>query len=522
MRHSGCEKGQAIQMGRVRYATRNIIFGLGGSVITMLAHFVLRKVFISELDKALLGVETMYTDILTVLSLAELGIGTAVNYNLYGPVARGEREKVKSYMLLYKKAYRVIAVVIGTVGVLLVPFLPMILKDPGNITTGEMRLYYLIFLFNTVSTYFVAYKYSLTNAEQKNYIQTNVNTVTKLISYACQTVALLVLPNFLLYLLIQAGVELLQKIFVSWYLNRRYPILQEKHVEPLSVAEHDDVVNKVKALMLHRIGDMARLQTDTIIIGAFVGTVQAGMMSNYKMFISSVTNYVNVVLNAVISSFGNLIATEGEERQFRLFQVYRFFAVWIYGFSAVGFFLLLTPLIVLFAGQDWVLPTSIITWYLIDYYFKGERIVLSNFKTAAGVFEQDKYLTLIQGVVNLVISLALVGKIGMAGVYVGTVISGLIANITKPVIIYRVCFHKTAENYFRDSLKYLAVIAAALAILVPLRGMMMPRVTIVGFGMMVVVITVVFNGIFLAAFGRSEEFAYLYHVVIRRIKKEKK
>lgn len=506
-------------MGRVKYAARNIIFGLGGSVITMLAHFVLRYVFIRELNEATLGVETMYTDILTVLSLAELGVGTAVNYSLYGPVARGEKEKIKSYMLLYKRAYRVIAVVIAVVGILLVPFLPWILKDPGNITVQEMRIYYLIFLFNTVSTYFVAYKYSLTNAEQKNYIQTNVNTVTKLISYACQTLALLVLPDFMLYLLIQAGVELAQKVFVSWYLNRKYPILKEKDVEPLSKAENDEVIKKVKALMLHRIGDMARLQTDSIIIGAFVGTVQAGMMSNYKMFISSVTNYINVILNAVISSFGNLIATEGKEKQFLLFKVYRFFAIWVYGFSAVGFFLLLTPLIVLFAGEKWILPSSIITWYLIDYFFKGERVVLSNFKTAAGVFEQDKYLTLIQGGVNLVISLALVTRIGMAGVYIGTVISGLIANITKPVIIYQVCFQKSARSYFRDSFKYLAVIGAALAILIPLRNILMPQVTIPGFVMMMVIITVVFNGIFLIVFGRSDEFQYLYQMVMGKLKK---
>lgn len=506
-------------MGRVKYAARNIIFGLGGSVITMLAHFVLRYVFIRELNEATLGVETMYTDILTVLSLAELGVGTAVNYSLYGPVARGEKEKIKSYMLLYKRAYRVIAVVIAVVGILLVPFLPWILKDPGNITVQEMRIYYLIFLFNTVSTYFVAYKYSLTNAEQKNYIQTNVNTVTKLISYACQTLALLVLPDFMLYLLIQAGVELAQKVFVSWYLNRKYPILKEKDVEPLSKAENDEVIKKVKALMLHRIGDMARLQTDSIIIGAFVGTVQAGMMSNYKMFISSVTNYINVILNAVISSFGNLIATEGKEKQFLLFKVYRFFAIWVYGFSAVGFFLLLTPLIVLFAGEKWILPSSIITWYLIDYFFKGERVVLSNFKTAAGVFEQDKYLTLIQGGVNLVISLALVTRIGMAGVYIGTVISGLIANITKPVIIYQVCFQKSARSYFKDSFKYLAVIGAALAILIPLRNILMPQVTIPGFVMMMVIITVVFNGIFLIVFGRSDEFQYLYQMVMGKLKK---
>lgn len=507
-------------MGRVRYATRNIIFGLGGNVLTMLAHFVVRYVFIRELGKTLLGVEGLYTNILTMLSLAELGVGTAINYSLYGPVARGEREKIKSYMLFYKKAYRAIAIVIAIVGLALVPFLPWIAKNPDYITLRELRTYYLIFLFNTVSTYFVAYKYSLANAEQKNYIQTNVNTVTKLISYAMQIAALLVLPNFLLYLLIQAGVELAQKIFAGWYLNRRYPLLKEKEVAPLTKEENDDVAKKVKALMLHRIGDMARLQTDTIIISAFVGLAQVGIMENYKLVVSSVSNYANIVFNSVISSFGNLIATEGEDKQFRLFKVYRFLAIWFYGFSAVGFFLLLSPLVFLFAGgEDWVLPASIIMWYVVDYFFKGERVVLSNFKTAAGVFEQDKYLTLIQGIVNLVISLALVTKIGMAGVYIGTVISGLIANVTKPVIIYKVCFHQKADSYFRDSFKYLIVIGIVLAILEPVKKILMPQVTLLSFAAMAAVITIVFNGVFWAVFGRSEEFKYLYRMVRSKLGK---
>lgn len=504
-------------MGRVGYAIKNIIFGIGGNVVTMVLRFVLRYVFIMKLGDTLTGVEGLYTDILTMLSLAELGVGTAVNYSLYGPVARGEKEKIKSYMLLYKKAYRVIAVVIAAVGILLVPFLPVITNHPEYLTNRELTIYYLIFLFNTVSTYFVAYKYSLANAEQKNYIQTNVITVTKMVTVAAQMAALLLLPNFLLYLLIQAGVELLQKIFVSWYLNRRYPILTEKDIQPLSREENDSVIKKVKALMLHRLGDMARLQTDTVIISSFLGLEVVGFMGTYKMIITSVSNYVNVIFNSVISSFGNLIATEGKERQFQLFKVYRFFAIWVYGFSAVGFFMLISPLVELYVGKERVLATSIIMWYLIDYFFKGERIVLSNFKTAAGVFEQDKYLTLIQGVVNLVISLALVQKVGMAGVYIGTVVSGLIANITKPVIIYRVCFEKEVKSYFVDSVKYLLVIGVTLAILIPLQNALMPQVTILKFAVMVVIITVLFNGLFLLVYGRSEEFKYLWQMVRKKL-----
>ena len=281
--------------------------------------------------------------------------------------------------------------------------------------------------------------------------------------------------------------------------------------------EREGVVNNTKALVLHRIGDMARLQTDTIIISAFLGVVWVGLMGTYKLIINSISNYVNVIFNSVISSFGNLIATEGKDRQFELFSVYRFFAIWVYGFSAVGFFLLLSPLVELYVGAERVLPASIISWYLIDYFFKGERVVLSNFKTAAGVFEQDKYLTLIQGLVNLVLSLALVTRLGMAGVYIGTVVSGIIANITKPVIIYRVCFGKKAGSYFLDSVKYLAVIAAALLILIPLQGAVMPQVTIPKFILMMLLITAVFNGIFLLVFGRSREFQYLWRMGKGRI-----
>ena len=215
------------QTGRVRHAAKNIIFGMGGNVVTMLLRFALRTVFIAKLGETLNGVEDLYTEVLTLLSLAELGVGTALNFSLYGPVARGEREKVKSYMLLYKQAYRVIAIVIAAVGIALVPFLQYIIKDPGSLTLAQLRIYYLVFLFNTVSSYFVAYKYSLANAEQKNYIQTNAITVTKMISVSLQLLGLFLLPDYMLYLLTQAAVELAQKIVVSRYLNRRYPLLTE-------------------------------------------------------------------------------------------------------------------------------------------------------------------------------------------------------------------------------------------------------------------------------------------------------
>lgn len=500
-------------MGRVQSAAKNIAFGQIGNLITQILGFILRTVFIANLGDTLNGINALYTSILSVLSMAELGIGTALNYSLYKPVANRDYDKIKSYMLLYKQAYRVIGLVIAVIGLAISPFLPYLVKQPEGVSVRDLTLYYFIFLFNTVSSYFVAYKYSLVNAEQKNYIQTNVITVTKMITVSLQIVVILTTGNFYLYLLTAAAIELLQKIFVSRYLDKRYPYLKDKNVIKLSKEETGEIVSKTKALVLHKVGDVARLQTDSMIISGFINVTLSGFVDNYNMVMNSVANVVNIIFNSVLSSFGNLIATESEEKQYKIFRVYRFAACWIYGFAAMGFSMLLTPLISLWMGEERTLAYGVVICILIDFYFKGDRIVLSNFKTAAGVFEQDKYLALIQGAVNLVISIVLVQKIGLMGVYIGTIISGLIANITKPVIIYRVILKKEVKEYFADSLKHVLVMAGVFVLLLGIKRIVMPQITILGFVVMFVIICVVFNGVFLVLFGRSEEFKYLWGIV---------
>ncbi len=507
-------------MGRVSSAKRNIAFGYIGQVATAFMSFVLRTVFLMHFTEQLLGVNSLYSNILSLLNMAELGIGTALNFSLYGPVARGEKEKIKSYMQLYRQAYMVIACVVAGVGLLLSPFLKYLIRNPGDNSIRDLTIYYFIFLFNTVSSYFVAYKYSLINAEQKNYIQTNINTITKVITVFIQIFIIIFTENFYLYLLTDAAVQLIQKIFVSGYLNRMYPYLKERNVQKLSKEESDKVWTKTKALVFHKVGDVARLQTDALIISSFIEVAMAGVVDNYNLVINSVANFVNIIFNSVISSFGNLIATESRERQFSMFKVYRFFASWIYGYSCVGFMVLLTPLIRLLWGDAWILTQTAVYCILIDYYFKGDRIVLSNYKTAAGVFEPDKYLAIIQGAVNLVISIWLVQTpLGITGVYIGTIVSGLIANITKPIIIYGTCFDKKAYGYFADTLKYLCSMLAVLLTCQFVSDRLLTELSFGRFILMAVIITVVFNGLYLALYGRSEEFKYLSGKIREKIGK---
>ena len=499
-------------MGRIQKAGKNIIFGYISNLVILLVNFIQRTVFIYVLGRTFSGVNETYTSVLSVLSLAELGIGTALNYSLYKPVAERDIEKIKSYMRFYKKAYLTIAGVIAAAGIAISPFLKLFLKNPGNLTVKELTLYYYLFLFNTVISYFVAYKYSLSNAEQKNYIQTNIATLTKIAAATVQITVLLLFRNFLFYLLAQSVVEFLQKIFVTLYMNRLYPYLRDKDVKKLTPQETRIVASKTKALICHKVGDVARLQTDTLVISSFVNVDTSAVVGNYLYIITYVGNFVNIIFDSVISGFGNVVATESKERQYLLFKVYRFFACWLFGFGAVGFFHLLTPFIggVWLRDDGWTLPQMTVTLLVTDFYLKGGRTVLLNFKIASGLFEQDRFLPLVQGAVNLVVSIALVQKIGVTGVYVGTLVSGILANLIRPGIIYRACFDKKAGAYFKDSLKYIGVILAVGAVAAPIRHMIMGEVTIFTFALMVIGITLLYNLVFLAVLHRAEDFSYLW------------
>ncbi len=509
-------------MGRVKSATRNIAFGYIGQIATAIMTFVLRTIFVKYLGDTLLGINSVYTNVLSVLNMAELGIGIALNFSLYGPVARGEIEKIKSYMQMYRRAYYFIAAVVAVIGLAISPFITLFTKNPGNLTETELRAYYFIFLFNTVSSYLVSYKYSLVNAEQKNYIQTNIYTITKVIVELLQIIVVLTTKNFAFYLLTDAAVQLIQKIFVSRYLDKLYPYLKDKNVQPLSKEEKDNVWSKTKALVLLKIGDVARLQTDAIIISSYIGVSMAGIVDNYNLVINSVSSFVNIIFNSVISSFGNLIATESKEKQYDMFRVYRFFARWIYGFSCVGFMVLLTPLIRQWFGDKWILSAAVVYCVVLDYYFKGDRIILSNYKTAAGVFEQDKFLPFIQGIVNLIISIGLVQTpIGLLGVYIGTIVSGYIANVVRPIIIYRVCFEIGARKYFIDSLKHFASLICIFFVCNKISDYVLADLNWLTLILMAVIITVIFNGAYILLFARSYEFKYLYGIVISKIRKGK-
>ncbi|MBR2122894.1 MAG: polysaccharide biosynthesis protein [Lachnospiraceae bacterium] len=494
---------------RISFAKRNIAFGYLGMLVTAPASFVLRTIFIHRLSDTLLGINSTYANILSILSMAELGIGTALNYSLYEPAANHDTSRIKSYMRLYRRSYHVIGLVVAVLGILLSPFLQYLVKNPGGVSVGDLRLYYFIFLFNTVSTYFVSYKYSLVNAEQKNYIQTNIITATKLCSVFLQIIVLLLFRSFLLYLLADAFVQLVQKVFVSIYLDRMYPYLKDKDVKPLEKAETNEIKRRTGAVLLLKVGDAARLQTDALIISSMIAVAVAGVVDNYQMIVTVAGNFINIIFNSVVSGFGNLVAKESRSRQYDVYRAYRLLAVWLFGYITCGMYILISPLIRQWLGPEWLLPSAAVFCMLTDFYLKGDRNVLNNFRAAAGIFEPDRFLPIIMGIVNLILSVWLCRRIGVTGIYIGTVVSGLIGNIVRPVKLYRACFDRPYTDYFRDLLGNAAILAAAALICraIALRVLAAP-----GIGRLIVmglIVTAVYNGFFIIAYRKKKEFRYL-------------
>lgn len=425
-------------MSRTKNTMKNMTYSWISSIITTILGFISRTIFINTLGTTYLGINGLFTNILSVLSFTELGIGTAMNFSLYKPVAENDERKISLLMNLYKKAYRIIALIITILGLLIIPFLPYLAKGTGDVE--NITVYYLIFLLNTVTSYFVSYKFSLLNAYQKNYIYTNVELIFRFTTTIIQMIVLVIYKNFLIYLLVGAIVNIIQKITLNYYMNKIYPYLKEKVEGKLDEEELKPIKKNIGALVYHKLGDIAVHQTDNIIVSSFINVTMAGLISNYTLIINSINTFVSQIFNSAVSSLGNLIATEKAEHQYEVFKRYNFLNFWLYGFCAISLYTLISAFISIVWGSDKIVDNLTVILMCTDFYMIGQRIAINNIKIAGGIFKEDKLVSIFQAVINLIVSIVLVNKIGLPGVYLGTIVSGTLATVVRPIIIYKNIF----------------------------------------------------------------------------------
>lgn len=511
-------------MSRVENTGKNFIYSLLATAISAITSFISRTVFIQTVGITYLGANSLFTNILSMLSLTELGLSSAIGFSLYSPLAKNDVQTIKSLMGFYKAAYRIIAAVIALLGLALLPFLDHLIKDPGDIQ--HIPFIYLIFLYNTVISYLFTHNTTLLIADQKSYLLTNMTSIINIASVVIQTAILLVFKNYFIYLIAGAGINTVQWFFINRRIFRYYPYLKERNISPLAECERKTIATNVKAMVFHKFGELCINQTDNIIISSFISITAVGIYNNYYMIIGIINRFAQSIFSAATASLGNLIATESNERRYEVFKRYNFLGFWVFGWTGLCLYVLLNPFVELWLGKDYLIDSLTLSLVMLNYYLVGMRVTIGNVKMAAGLYSQDQWAPIVQAAINLVVSIVGAKYMGLPGVFLGTVISSLAVPCWyRPVIVYRYAFQKPVRNYFIRYALYLAVVLCNLLLISGINFVFIDpiiRNKYLAFFLKMLVCAIIPNMTVVLLFRRSEEYKYLVTLaksLLQRIRK---
>lgn len=503
---------------RLKNSALNLATGLLGRMLTIILNFAVRTIFIHCLDEAYLSVNGLYSNILTVLSLAELGFGSAMVYHMYEPMATHNYQKVAGLLLYFKKVYFVVGVVIVALGLCVIPFMDVIIKDKPDVPL--LTLYYVVFLLNSGLSYcFAAYKGTLFSADQRDYVKTNVQNMASIIQAVLQVLLLLLFRAYLVYLLVQLAGTVFVNACVAYLAGKKYPEVSKYKNEQLNDGEKQQLLKNTGALFLTKVGHVALNGTDNIIISAVVGVLWVGRLSNYTLICDSVTSVLCQITAAITGSLGNFFATEDKHAGYALFRKVEFLNFWLYGFSFIALATLLDPFIRIWAGERFVLGLPISIAIAINFFVAGYMNTLWVFRSTIGLFKQGKFRPILVAILNIVLSIFL-GKLwGVFGVLFATFLSRAAISLWyDPLILHRYGFEVSCKPFFARYFRRVLLLTTILIVMLTIRYVVLSSATtILRFAVMTMFTAIVPNAIFWLAYHRCEEYAYFRSIVKDRV-----
>lgn len=440
---------------RVKKASVNVFINLLTFIIGMLPAFIVRKAFLDSLGNELLGLTSLYTNIIGLLSIVELGIGSAIIYSLYKPFAENDREKVKGYLNFYAKLYKWVGLVILGLGLLMIPFLHFFVKDQVNLQ--DAQIYFLLFLINTLISYFFSSKLSILNVAQDEYKISLATTASKLLLFILQYALLQIYPNLYIFLLIQIFINSIYYLFMNRYIDKKYSWLKQT-TGTMEVEERKSLIKNVKALFLHKIGGVLVLGTDNLVISSFMNLTVVGIFNSYSMILGAAQGLIASSLSGVAASVGNLLVACDKTMVYKIHRRLFFFSFWIVSFGTISLFNTIQQFVFIWLGEGQILDQWTIILLLLNFYFFLMRGSVERFKEGGGIYHQDRYAPLIEAAINLVASIVLINLIGLPGVLLGTLLSNFTVIFwVKPKMVYKYIFEKKLSAYFIMYFKYLSV-----------------------------------------------------------------
>ena len=439
---------------RTENSIRNVKTGFIVQLINKIMAFVVRTIFIKCLNTDYLGINGLFTNVLSLLSFAELGIGTAIIYNLYKPVAENNVEKIKSLMKLYKKAYFIIGIVIFIMGICLIPFMNLIVGTTIDIKENIIFIY-LLFLFDTSSSYFFTYKKSIIIANQKQSIINNFDSFFYLIKSLLQILILIYTKNYIIYLIMQILSTFFENILISKKANKLYPYLCNNDSKDISNEEKKSVFNNVKSLAIYQFGSVIMNGTDNILISYLINVTTVGLVSNYTLIINSIKSILNTALNGITASIGNLNVTSTQDNKESIFRQLTFVYYLIYSCCSIAFVCLLNPFISLWLGNDYLMTLTISISLSVSFFIEGIRMPSFTYRTTLGLFNKSRVTPYIGALINLVFSVILCKIFGLVGIFLATSLAQLMSySWIDPYIIYKYEFKSSVLKFYKKYLGY--------------------------------------------------------------------
>jgi len=444
---------------RTEHSVKNAISAVVANSVRILMGFIFQKVFLMQLGVEYLGLNGLLGNVISMISIAELGIGTAIIYNLYKPISENNIEKVKSLVHFYKRCYQMIILIICSLSIVFLFFLPYVV---GETTITNIWIYYFLFLFDSMLTYSVAHLSSLLCANQENHIVNNIEAIYLLGMNIIQIVFLFLTKSYLLFALIKVASRIAQNIAIHHYAYKKYPYLKEKNIEPLEKNVLQDIKKKVKAMILHKFSTFVVVSTDNIIITKFLGLVVTGLYSNYKLIINSVGNLFLQIFSSITSSVGNLLINKDKQKSYEVYRKLLLLNFWIFGFSSVAIYYMIDPFIATIYGGEYLLSNAVLITLVIYFYLHGMRGCIGAFKEADGIYYEDRFMPVVESIVNIVFSIIFVKIWGLAGVFLGTIFSVLVLHLySYPKYSYQKIFDRKPILYIKEQLFYFFIAFAS-------------------------------------------------------------
>lgn len=444
---------------------------LQNSFMTIVSYFFLtilgmaaQRVFKDTLGKEYLGISSLFSNIITGLSVVELGFGSAVISNMYKPVAEKDVCKIKSLLRYYKQIYRYIAFVVLIVGIILLPFIDIIV---GAVETDiHLKAIFLLYIFDAIMSYLMTYKRSILYANQQMYLVTGIHTIAMGVTYTMQMALLLLQRNFYLYLLISIIFKIVENILINLLADRLYPYIMERKAGKLDPLTKAEIKKKVHGLVFHKFSNFIVNGTDNIIISVIpgLGVVWVAIYSNYALITTKLTQLIDNIFNSVTASVGNLLAEGEKNKLYAVFKQLHLCNTWMYVFVAVSFYYISFPFVRFWMGEEYVLDAGTALIIAIKLFVGGMRASYGTFKSAAGIFYEDRYIPVLESFINLVVSIPLAMLFGLKGILMGTISSSLILYVySYPKFVYGMVLGKDIYSYLKDLISSVVSFGAAFA-----------------------------------------------------------